>query len=318
MNSLYADSSNPMIQIVSGRSNQPLAENIAKALDTQLAKVTIRNFSDGELWVKFEENIRGVDLFIVQSTPPPSDNLMELLMLIDAAKRASAKRVTAVIPYYGYARQDRKDQPRVSITAKLVANLLTEAGADRIITVDLHAAQLQGFFDIPLDHLYASSVILRVLKDLNLENLALASPDLGSVKAARSYAKRLEADLLVVDKRRPAPNIAEVMNIIGDPSGKNVIIVDDLIDTAGTLVNCAKAMKERGAQRVFAACTHAVFSGTAIEKIEESPLEKVYVTDSILRENLSPKIEVLSLAKLFAEAIIRTHNSRSISSLFDI
>jgi len=306
-------------KVASGRSNRPLAEKVAFSLGIELSSTTITNFSDGEIWVKYEENVRGVDLFVIQSTNSPSDNLMELLILIDAAKRASVKRITAVIPYYGYARQDRKDQPRVSVTAKLIANLLTRAGADRIITIDLHSSQIQGFFDIPLDHLYASPVIIRTIKKLKLDNLTIASPDVGGVKTARSYAKKLDADLILVDKRRPQHNQAEVMNIIGDPSGKNVIIVDDMIDTATTFVKCAEILKEKGAQNIIGVTVHPVFSGNAIEKIDNcNAISKLYITDTIPLKQNSDKIEVISVADLLAEAIIRTHDNRSISSLFEI
>lgn len=305
-------------KIVTGRSNPELAHKIAAYLDVELAQVAIRNFSDGEIWVKYEENIRGVDLFIIQSTHAPSDNLMELLILIDAARRASARRITAVIPYFGYARQDRKDQPRVSVTAKLVANLITQAGADRVITMDLHAPQLQGFFDIPMDHLYASTVLLKRLKALEHENVAVAAPDVGGVKTARAYAKHLGADLLLVDKRRPAPNVAEILNIIGDPKGKTIYIIDDLADTAGTLVNCAKALKDAGAEQIFAACTHPVFSGEAIPRIEDSVISSMFVSDTIPLVHATDTIKVESVARIFAEAVIRTQNNRSISSLFEI
>jgi ribose-phosphate pyrophosphokinase len=309
----------PDFKIAAGRSNCPLAEKVAKNLGIDLLKVTIRNFSDGEIWVKYEENIRGVDLFLIQSTGAPSENLMELLILIDAARRASAKRITAVIPYYGYARQDRKDQPRVSITAKLVANLLTQAGADRIMTMDLHTPQIQGYFDIPVDHLYASSILVRTLRKEVPDNLAVASPDVGGAKTARAYAKRLDADLVLVDKRRTGPNVAEVMNIIGDPKDKNILIVDDLIDTGNTFVNCAEALKAAGAKKIIGACTHPVFSGKAVERIVASEaVSKVIVTDTIDRhwpEN--PKIEIISVADLFAEAIVRTNDNTSISSLFE-
>jgi ribose-phosphate pyrophosphokinase len=307
------------IKIVAGRSNPEIAQRIAAASGRELAKVAIRNFSDGEIWVKYEENVRGVDLYIVQSTCAPSDNILELLMLIDAAKRASARRITAVIPYFGYARQDRKDQPRVAITAKLVANLLVEAGANRVITMDLHTPQLQGFFDIPLDHLYASSVTVPMLKRLQLDNVAVAAPDVGGVKTARSYAKLVgDADLVVVDKRRPKHNVAEVMNIIGDVEGKNVIIIDDLIDTGSTFVQCAEALKKQGANRIVGVCTHPVFSGTAMERIAQSDaISVLYVSDTIPLKGDHPKIEVYSVAELFAEAIVRTHENQSISSLFD-
>jgi ribose-phosphate pyrophosphokinase len=310
---------NSDIKIVAGRSNRNIAEEIARGTHRELAHVAIRNFADGEIWVKYEENVRGVDLYIVQSTTAPSDNLMELLMLIDAAKRASARRITAVIPYFGYARQDRKDQPRVAITAKLVANLLMHAGANRIITMDLHTPQLQGFFDIPLDHLYASSVSVELLKSLGMTNLAVASPDVGGVKTARAFAKMLgDADLVVVDKRRPAHNVAEVVNIIGDVRDKNVIMVDDLIDTGSTYVQCAEALRNAGANTIVGFCTHPVFSGNAVEKIAASEaISKLYVTDTIPLTQNHPKIEVISVAGLFAEAIIRTHENQSISSLFE-
>ncbi len=310
----------PDFKIASGRSNCPLAEKVAKNLGIDLLKVTIRNFSDGEIWVKYEENIRGVDLFLIQSTGAPSENLMELLILIDAARRASAKRITAVIPYYGYARQDRKDQPRVSITAKLVANLLTEAGADRIMTMDLHTPQIQGYFDIPVDHLYASSILVRTLrKEIDGSSVAVASPDVGGAKTARAYAKRLDADLILVDKRRTGPNVAEVMNIIGDPKDKNILIVDDLIDTGNTFVNCAEALKAAGAKKIIGACTHPVFSGKAVERIVASEaVTKVIVTDTIdCHWQPNPKIEIISVADLFAEAIVRTNDNTSISSLFE-
>ena len=311
---------NSEIKIVTGRSNPEIAERIAKLAHRSLAKVAIRNFSDGEIWVKFEENVRGVDLYIIQSTIAPSENLMELLMLIDAAKRASARRITAVMPYFGYARQDRKDQPRVAITAKLVANLLTVAGANRVITMDLHTPQLQGFFDIPVDHLYASSVFIPVLKRMDMQNLAVASPDVGGVKTARAYAKLLgDADLVVVDKRRPKHNVAEVMNIIGDVEGKSVVIVDDLIDTGSTFVQCAEALKAKGAEQIVGVITHPVFSGAAVDKIAASDaLTRLIVADTIPLQRTHPKIIVISVADLFAEAILRNHENESISSLFDI
>lgn len=290
---------------------------MAATLSIPLAKVRIKNFSDGEIWVKYDENIRGEDLFIIQSTMTPSDNLFELLMLIDAAVRASAKRITAVIPYFGYARQDRKDQPRVAITSKLVANLIATAGADRVITMDLHAPQLQGFFDIPVDHLYSSNTFVKYFKDEKIKQMIVASPDVGGTKMARSYARRFNTDLIVIDKRRPAPNVAEVMNIIGDPSGKNVIIIDDLIDTAGTFTNAAAALKKAGAKSIYGACTHAVLSGDAIKRIEDSPLECLVVADTIPSHTNSPKIKVMSVANVFAEAIKRTHEDKSISSLFE-
>ena len=306
------------LQVFSGRSNHPLAEKIAKEIGEPLGHCEIKTFSDGELWVKFSDNIRGSDVFIVQSTNPPAENLLELLVMIDAARRASARKIAAVIPYFGYARQDRKDQPRVSITAKLIANLITEAGADRVITMDLHAPQVQGFFDIPVDHLYSSVVLGKYFQDHKLGNLAVASPDVGGIKMARAYAKRLEADLIVIDKRRPRQNEAEVMNVIGDVQGKNIIIVDDLIDTGGTMCNAVKALKKNGAKDVYAACTHPVLSGNALDRVESSGLTKMIVTDSLPLKISSPLIEVKSVAHIFAEAIRRTFKNMSISSLFDI
>ncbi|MCX7879181.1 MAG: ribose-phosphate pyrophosphokinase [Ignavibacteria bacterium] len=306
-------------KIISGRANREIAQKIAEYIGIQLTPVTIKNFSDGEIWVKYEENIRGVDLFIVQSTFAPADNLLELLLLIDAAKRASARRVTAVIPYFAYARQDRKDQPRVSISAKLVANLITRAGADRVITIDLHSSQIQGFFDIPLDHLYASPVLIKKILQLNLGNFVVSAPDFGGVRTARAYAKRLDADLVLVDKRRSEHNQAEIVNLIGDPKGKNVVIVDDLIDTATTFTQCAEVLKENGALDIYGVCVHPVFSGNALEKINNSQAIKyLYITDTIPFKGKSNKIEIVSVAELFAEAIIRTYDNRSISSLFEI
>jgi ribose-phosphate pyrophosphokinase len=305
-------------KIVAGRSNPQFADGVSRALGIPLSSVRIKNFADGEMWVKYDENIRGEDLFIIQSTNPPTDNIFELLMLIDAAKRASARRITAVIPYFGYARQDRKDQPRVAITSKLIAKIITEAGADRVISMDLHAPQLQGFFDIPFDHLYASNTFVKYFKEAHIKSMIIASPDVGGSKMARSYAKRFNTDLIIIDKRRPAPNVAEVMNIIGDPKGKNVILIDDLIDTAGTFTNAAKALKNAGAKAIYGACTHPVLSNDAIKKIEDSPLEYVVVSDTIALKTKSPKIKVKSVSKVFAEAIKRTHEDKSISSLFDV
>jgi ribose-phosphate pyrophosphokinase len=308
----------PALKVFSGRANRPLAEKIAHELGEPLGSCDIKTFSDGEIWVKYSENIRGGDVFIVQSTHPPAENLLELLIMIDAAKRASAQKVAAVIPYFGYARQDRKDQPRVSITAKLIANLLVGAGADRVITMDLHAPQIQGFFDIPVDHLYSSAVLVNFFRKRKIPNLAVASPDVGAIKMARAYAKRLEADLILIDKRRPRQNVAEVMNIIGDADGKNILIVDDLVDTGGTLCNAVTALKASGAKDVYAACTHPVLSGIALERIERSGLERMLVTDSIPLRGVSSKIQVESVAKIFAEAIKRTFKHMSISSLFDV
>lgn len=304
------------LAIFSGRSNPALARAIAEQLGTVLGTVNIKNFSDGEIYVKYQESIRGKDVFIVQSTPPPSENILELLMLIDAAKRASVYRVTAVIPYFGYARQDRKDQPRVSIAAKLMANILTEAGADRVLTMDLHAPQIQGFFDIPLDHLYASRLLVDHFLQQPEEDLVVVAPDVGSLKMARSYAKRLNCGLAFVDKRRPRQNETEVMNIIGEIKDKNILMVDDMIDTAGTLTNGAVALKEQGARKIIAACTHPILSGPAYQRIEDSPIDAVIVTDTVPLQRPSDKIKVLSVATLFAESIRRIHTDDTISSLF--
>ena len=304
--------------IFSGTSNPGLSKKICDFLGLTQGNIDLRRFSDGEIWAKYMENIRGRDVFIVQSTHPPAENLMELLIMIDAAKRASAKRVTAVIPYFGYARQDRKDQPRVSITAKLVANLITVAGADRAITMDLHAAQIQGFFDIPFDHLYASPVFTGLFKN-KVSNLVVVSPDVGGIKLARSYANRLDAGLVVIDKRRPKHNIAEVMNLIGEVDGKNILIVDDMIDTGGTFVSAVKALKEKGAESIYGAVTHPLLSGDAFKRIEASEINKLYVTDSIpLANNSSSKIEVRTASELLAQAIIRSNKNESVSSLFEI
>ncbi len=305
------------LAIFSGSSNPALARAIAKEYGTTLGKITIKKFSDGELYVKYEQSIRGEDIYIVQPTPPSGDNIIELLLMLDAAKRASVKRVTAVIPYFGYARQDRKDQPRVSIGSKLMANLLVEAGADRILTMDLHAAQIQGFFDIPLDHLYASRVFIDHMTKHPIDNLVVVAPDVGSLKMARSYSKKLGASLAFIDKRRPKQNESEIMNIIGEVEGKNVLIVDDLIDTAGTLTNAAAAMKERGALNIRAMCSHPILSGPAFQRIEDSPIDELLVTDTIPLRQPSEKIKVLSVANIFAEAIERIHTNDTISALFD-
>lgn len=305
-------------RIFSGSSNPKIAKKIADYIGTSLGALELKRFSDGEIWVKFKENIRGRDVYLVQSTHNPAENLMELLIMIDAAKRSSVSTLTAVIPYFGYARQDRKDQPRVAITSKLIANLITVAGADRVIAMDLHAAQIQGFFDIPSDHLYASPVFLDIFRN-TMEELVVVSADIGGIKLARSYAKKLNAQLVVIDKRRPEQNKAEVMNIIGEVKGKDVLLVDDLIDTGGTFVSAINALKAEGANKIYGAVTHPVLSGNAIELIENSPLTKLYVTDSIPfpKDIRTSKIEVRTAAGLLAEAIRRTHNNESISSLFD-
>ena len=309
----------PQLLIFSGSSNPELTKKICDYLNLNEGLLELKRFSDGEIWAKFKENIRGRDVYIIQSTMPPAENLMELLILLDAAKRSSATRVTAVIPYFGYARQDRKDQPRVAVTAKMIADIISKAGADRVITMDLHAAQIQGFFDIPLDHLYASPIYTDEFKNKS-ENLVVVSPDAGGIKIARSYAKRLKAELVLIDKRRPNHNQAEVMNVIGEVDGKNILIVDDLIDTGGTFVAAISALKKRGAKKIYGAITHPLLSGKALQRIESSELDKLYVTDTIPLRNLAPdsKIQINTSAELFAEAIIRSHYNESISSLFDV
>ncbi|MCB0724630.1 MAG: ribose-phosphate pyrophosphokinase [Ignavibacteriae bacterium] len=305
------------LKVFSGRASEYLAKDIVKHLELTLGKADFKTFSDGEIWMKYNENIRGQDVFIVQSTNPPFENLMELLVMIDAAKRASANRINAVIPYFGYARQDRKDEPRVAISAKLVANMLVTAGAERIITMDLHAPQIQGFFDIPVDHLYCSRVFFKHIKKNGLKNLVVASPDVGGIKMARAYAKKLNTELVLIDKRRPKPNVAEVMNIIGDVEGKNVLIIDDLIDTGGTFVNAVEALKGQGAEEIYGICTHAILSGNAIDKINKSSISKLMISNTLPLKKPSPKIEVISVGKIFAQAIRRTNKNESISSLFD-
>ncbi len=305
------------LKIFSGGSNTSIAKKIAEYLKIELGHLERKKFSDGEIWVKFSENIRGADVFIIQSTQPPAENLFELMITLDAAKRSSASRITAVLPYFGYARQDRKDQPRVAISAKLIANLITVAGADRVITMDLHAAQIQGFFDIPFDHLYGSSIFINRLESLS-NNLVVVSPDVGGIKIARSYAKRLGVPLVVIDKRRPSQNVAEVVHIIGEVEGKNVLIVDDLIDTGGTFVGAVQALKDRGAKDIYGSITHPLLSGPAIERINNSELTKLFVSDTIeFKDFKSEKIEQITASEIFAEAILRTHKNESISSLFD-
>ncbi|HWR82532.1 MAG TPA: ribose-phosphate pyrophosphokinase [Candidatus Deferrimicrobium sp.] len=307
------------LRIVTGNANRPLAEKIASFLGQKLTDCIVTRFSDGEVFVQINDNIRGADVFIIQSTNAPAENLMELLMLIEAARRASAMRITAVIPYYGYARADRKDRPRVAITAKLVANLITTVGADRVITMDLHASQIQGFFDLPHDHLYSSPLFNKYLRAMTLENHVVVSPDVGSIKLARSTAAAIGAELAIVDKRRPRANEAQVMNLIGDVRGKNVLIRDDMVDTAGTLCSAAHFVKECGALEIYAACTHGVLSGRAVAMISETPIRKMLITDSIDHSghDLPPKFEILSCSQLIGEAIKRIFDEESVSSLFE-
>lgn len=306
--------------LFSGTANRDLAESISRHVGVPLGDAEITRFSDGEIFVRLNENVRGVDVFIIQPTVPgPQDSLMELFLLLDAATRASASRVTAVIPYFGYARQDRKDQPRVSLAAKLMANLITTAGADRVLTMDLHASQLQGFFDIPVDHLYAQVVFMERFRQMDLSDFTVVAPDLGSVKMSRAYANRLGLPLAIVEKRRPQANSAEVMNVIGEEEvrDRNLLIVDDMIDTGGTLIKSAEKLKSVGARDIYACATHAVFSGGALEKIERSPISRVIVTDTVPLKSSSSKLEVLSTAQVLSEGIRRIHRSESISSLFN-
>jgi len=306
--------------IFSGNSNRKLASDMCEFLGTELGDALVDTFSDGEIHVKINENVRGQDVFVMQSTCYPSnDNLMELLILIDALKRASADRITAVLPYFGYARQDRKDQPRVPITAKLVANLLTTAGANRVLTIDLHAGQIQGFFDIPLDHLFAIKIFIAYIKKMKFsKDLVVVSPDVGGIKTARAYAKSLKCGLAIVDKRRVNDQKAEVMHIMGDVKGKNVVVVDDMVATAGSLVEAVEAIKNNGARDVYVTITHAVLCGPAIERIKKSPIKELVITDTIplSREKMLPNIKVLSVASLLGEALKRIHEEESISVLF--
>lgn len=308
------------MKIFAGNSNLPLAKKICAYLGTPLGSAVIKSFSDGETWVEVGENVRGRDVFIIQSTSnPANDHLMELLVLIDALKRASAERITAVIPYYGYARQDRKAAPRTPITSKLVADLLTAAGTSRILAVDLHASQIQGFFNIPFDHLYATPVLLKYLQSIDGGELVIVSPDAGGVERARAYAKRVNAGLAIIDKRRVGPNVSQIMNVIGEVKGMVAVILDDMIDTAGTLTQAVPVLLEQGATKVFGLGTHAVLSGPAIERINGSPISGIGVTDTIALKGPAlacKKIQMLSVAELLGEAIRRIHAEDSISSLF--
>jgi ribose-phosphate pyrophosphokinase len=307
------------LRIFTGNSNIELVQRICENLGIPIGKSVVKSFSDGEINVEIDESVRGMDVFVIQSIcAPTNNNLMELLILIDALKRASAERITAVLPYYGYARQDRKVSPRAPISAKLIADLITTAGASRILTVDLHAGQIQGFFNIPVDHLFAAPVLLDYLKKVK-DDIVIVSPDAGGVERARAYAKRLTASLAIIDKRRESPNISQVMNIIGDVSGLTAVLVDDIVDTGGTLVRAAYALVEKGAKIVYACCTHPVLSGQAVKILMESPIEEMIVTDTIpLREEAKacPKIKVLSISSFLAEAIRRIYEDESVSYLF--
>jgi len=311
------------LKLFSGNANPALAKEICGYLGIAMGEATVSSFSDGEVRVKIEENVRGADVFVVQSCCTPVNNsIMELLIMLDALKRSSASRITAVIPYFGYARQDRKDQPRVPITAKLVADLVTTAGADRVLTMDLHAGQIQGFFNIPVDHLYALPVLLAYITKRfgkELQDVVVVSPDAGGVERARAFAKRLQTNLAIIDKRREGPNNAQVMNIIGEVEGKHAILLDDMIDTAGTIVQGAQACADKGAKSVWAGCVHPVLSGPALERLQQSPLKEVVVTNTIPlngKDQQCPKLRVLSVAPLLGEAIRRIHAEESVSSLF--
>lgn len=311
-----------ILKVFAGNANRPLAEEICRYLKRPLGDAEVRDFSDGETWVKINENIRGDDIFVIQSTNAPARNIMELLVMLDALRRSSPRRVTAVVPYFGYARQDRKDQARVPITAKLMANLITTAGADRMLTMDLHSAQIQGFFDIPFDHLFASPVFVDQVRSVcPRDDLVVVAPDIGSVKMARAYATRLDAPLALIDKRRPRHDEIDVMNIIGEVEGKNVVIFDDIISTGNTLMKAARALKDRGALNIMACVTHAVLSGTILDQINNSEISKLYVTSTIYHDpaeiaSRTDRVEILSVARILGEAIHRIHQEESLSSLF--
>jgi ribose-phosphate pyrophosphokinase len=306
-------------RILTGNANRPLAERIAQALDVELCKATVSRFADGEVFVRLDENVRGADVFIVQPTNTPAENVMELLLLVDAARRASAARITCVMPYFGYARQDRKDQPRVAIGAKLMANMIARAGADRILGLDFHFHQLQGFFDIPVDHLYAAPVFTAHYRKKGLVDPVVVAPDVGSAKMARGFAKRLDASLAIIDKRRPVANVAEVVNVVGEVEGKDCLLADDMIDTAGTVSEAAKALKDLGARNIYVCATHALLSGPAVERLSKAPITEVAITDSIQIPEAKQfdKLTVLSVGELMAKAIRFTHSDQSVSSLFE-
>ena len=312
---------NNKLKIFSGRSNPTLAQKIVDILNKKLGEISIRTFSDGEIWVKYEENIRGCDVFIIQSTNGPSENIMELALMVDAAVRASADTVTVVIPYFGYGRQDRKDQPRVPISSRVMVDILTALGSDRIITLDLHSTQIQGFANIPFDNLYSRSVLYDAIKNENLdsEHSVVLAPDIGSVKMSQSYAKTLGMYFALIDKRRFAPNQAEVNHLIGELEDKDVLIIDDMIDTAGTTVNAARAAMEKGARSVTAVATHGVLSGPAIDRLNDSIIKRIIITDtiSISKEKKIDKIKIVSVASIFGEAVNRIHNGESVSALFE-
>lgn len=304
--------------LLAGTANPPLSGEIAACLSQPLCSVTIKRFADGEIFVRIDENVRGRDVFIVQPTNPPAENVLELLLLLDAARRASAARITAVVPYFGYARQDRKDQPRVAISAKLMSNLITTAGAERVLGLDFHQHQIQGFFDIPVDHLYAAPVLVQHYRQKQLKELVVVAPDVGSAKMARGFAKRLDASLAIIDKRRPSANVAEVVNVVGEVSGRDCLIVDDMIDTGGTMAEATIALDKLGASNVYCCATHPLLSGPAIDRLRATPVREVAVTNTIQvpEEKMFDRLKVLSIGPLLAQAIRYTHSDQSVSSLF--
>ncbi len=314
----YSLSSSQLL-LLSGSSNRALSEEIAEHLSQPLCRVTLRRFADGEIFVKIDENVRGRDVYIVQPTNPPAENMLELLLLIDAAKRASAARVTAVIPYFGYARQDRKDQPRVAISAKLMANMVSTAGADRVLGMDFHQHQLQGFFDLPVDHLYAAPVFTSHYRQKKLHDLVVVAPDVGGAKMARGFAKRLNGTLAIIDKRRTSANVAEVVNVVGDVEGRDCLIPDDMIDTGGTMTQAVHALKRLGARDIYCCASHALLSDPAVQRLQDSPLKELAVSNSIVvpPERQFDRLKILSIAPLLSKAIGYTHSDQSVSSLFD-
>jgi ribose-phosphate pyrophosphokinase len=307
------------MRLLTGTANRTLAEEVSRVLEVDLCKSTVSRFADGEIFVRIDENVRGADVFIIQPTNSPAENILELLLLIDAARRASAARITCVIPYFGYGRQDRKDQPRVAIGAKLMANTIEAAGADRVLAIDFHQHQLQGFFDVPVDHLYAAPVLTSHYRRKKLKDVVVVAPDVGSAKMARGFAKRLDGSLAIIDKRRPAPNVSEVVNVVGDVEGRDCLITDDMIDTAGTVTEASKALKAMGAKDVYVCATHALLSGPAVERLSNAPIIEVTVTNSIEipADRRFPQLQVLSVGELLAKAIRFTHSDQSVSSLFE-
>lgn len=306
-------------KLLVGSGNPALSQEIASALGVEPAKATISRFADGEIFVRIDENVRGNDVFILQPTNPPAENIMELLLLIDAAKRASAARITCVMPYYGYSRQDRKDQPRVAIGAKLLANMIVGAGANRVLGLDFHQHQLQGFFDVPVDHLYASPVLVSHFRKKQFTDLVVVAPDVGSAKMARGFARKLDAALAIIDKRRPSPNVAEVLNVVGEVEGRDCLIPDDMIDTAGTVTETARALKRLGARDVYVCASHGLLSGPAVQRLKDAPIAEVVITDTVVvpEEKRFDRLRVLSVGELLAKAIRFTHSEQSVSSLFD-